>query len=145
LLFQIGKEKYAIDARQLVEVLPFVNCKSMPRHSAGVAGCFNYHGSSVPLIDLKELTSGEASQAKMSTRILITHYLDKSNQQNIIGFLAESVTETLRCAENDFADSGIRDAGTGYLGPVTIRSGAIIQRIELSHLLPESLRDQLFN
>jgi len=58
LVFQLGPDRYAIEAAQVVEVLPLVNSKHIPRAPLGVAGVFDYHGTPVPLIDFTELAQG---------------------------------------------------------------------------------------
>jgi chemotaxis-related protein WspB len=55
LIFQLGTDRYAIEAAQVAEVLPLVNTKNIPRAPLGVIGVFDYHGTPVPLIDLSEL------------------------------------------------------------------------------------------
>ena len=74
LVFQLGKDRYAIEAHQVIEVLPLVNVKQIPQAPAGVAGVFDYHGTSVPLIDLAELALGKPSRRWMSTRIILVKY-----------------------------------------------------------------------
>ena len=55
LLFHLGDDCYAIDASQVVEVLPLVNIKKMLRSPQGVFGTINYHGTFVPIVDLTEM------------------------------------------------------------------------------------------
>src|SRR5580765_2744872 len=71
LLFQIGNDRYAIEAQQAIEVVPLVELKRLPHAARGVAGLFNYRGRPVPAIDLSELTSGRTSRECLSTRIII--------------------------------------------------------------------------
>jgi len=145
LLFQIGEDRYALEARQVLEVLPLVHLKQIPRAHSSVAGVFNYHGVSVPLIDITELTLGRRSAARMSSRIILTHYHPESGAKHLIGLLAEQVIETIQQPESDFVDSGIAAADSPYLGSVSTGKSGIIQRIEVSRLLPQVLRDQLFS
>jgi chemotaxis-related protein WspB len=144
LLFQIGKDRYALEAAQVIEVLPLVNLKQIPRAPSGVAGIFNYHGTPVPLIDLTELALGRVSSAKMSTRIILTIYLSESCKKQLIGYLAEQVMETIQRPKSDFVDSGVAASESPYLGSVAIENTGIIQRVEIGRLLPQSLREQLF-
>jgi chemotaxis-related protein WspB len=144
LLFQIGKDRYALEARQVIEVLPLVNFKRIPGAPPGVAGVFDYHGTPVPLIDLTELAMGTPSRAKMSTRIVLINYIERSGEKHRLGLIAEYVMETLQRAESDFVDSGVAAAVSPYLGSVTTEKGGIIQRIDVSQLLPKSIREQLF-
>ena len=144
LLLQIGNDRYALEAGQVVEVLAVVNLKRIPQAPLAIAGIFNYHGFPVPLLDLTELMMGQVSQAKMSTRIVLTNWAEESGQKHLIGLLAEQVTETVRLAEADFADLGMAVAGAPYLGPVAADKNGITQRIEVNLLLSQELRSQLF-
>jgi chemotaxis-related protein WspB len=144
LLFQLGKDRYALEAEQVVEVLPLINFKRIPRAPACVAGVFNYHGMPVPLIDLTELALGRPSQEKMSTRIVLANYPGEAGKKHLIGLIAEYVMDTLQRAESDFVDSGLAATDSPYLGSVMTDKSGVIQRIEVNHLLPQSLREQLF-
>jgi chemotaxis-related protein WspB len=121
-----------------------VNLKQIPRAPAGVAGVFDYHGSSVPLIDLAELALGKPSRQWMSTRIILVKYGGEPGETHVLGLLAEQATETLRRNEEDFTDAGLAVTDTPYLGNVTTDAEGIVQRIEIQNLLSEGVRDQLF-
>jgi chemotaxis-related protein WspB len=144
LLCELGKDRYALEAAQVVEVLPLLEFKRIPHAITGVAGLINYHGTPIALLDLTELNLGRPSQARMSTRIIVTSYIEESGERHPIGLLAERVTETIRRAETDFKKSGVNVEGARFLGPVLVEANNIIQRVEIKHLLPESLRSQLF-
>jgi chemotaxis-related protein WspB len=144
LLFQLGTDRYALEAGQVVEVLPLINFKRIPNAPSSVAGVFNFHGTPVPLIDLTELALGRPSQARMSTRIVLINYLIESGERHLLGLIAEYVMETLQRAESDFVDSGVSAIDSPYLGSVMTDKDGIVQRIEVSRLLPQSLREQLF-
>ena len=144
LLFQIGDDRYALEARSVLEVLPVVNLKRIPRAPSGVAGVFNYHGASVPLIDLTEIALGRPSASWMSTRIILTHVVTDSGTKHMLGLLAEQVMQTMQRPDTDFAESGVSAPGAPWLGPVATDKSGIIQRIDVHRLLPQSLHDQLF-
>jgi len=145
LVFQLGKDRYAIDAAQVVEVLPLVNVKLVPQAPAGVAGIFDYHGTPVPLIDLAAHALGRPSRMWMSTRIILVNCGAEPDRTRLLGVLAEHATETLRRTAEDFTDAGVAASDTSYFGAVTKDAGGIIQRIEIRNLLSESLRTQLFH
>jgi len=144
LVFQLGTDRYAIEAAQVVEVLPLVKSKHIPHAPLGVAGVFDYHGAPVPLIDLAELALGKASRKWMSTRIILVNYREKSGKTHLLGFLAEHATETIHRAEEDFKDAGILAADAPYLGPVITEAGGIIQRIGVQNMLSATVGDYLF-
>jgi chemotaxis-related protein WspB len=144
LLFQLGKDRYAIDAHQVIEILHLVNVKQIPHATSGVAGVFDYHGASVPLIDLSELAVGKPSRQWMSTRIILVKYSGDPGETHVLGLLAEQATETLRRNEEDFTDAGLAVTDTPYMGNVTTDTGGIVQRIEIQNLLSQDVRNQLF-
>jgi chemotaxis-related protein WspB len=144
LLFQLGKDRYAIDTAEIVEVLPRVTVKSIPLAATGVAGVFDYHGAPVPLIDLGALVLGKPSPAWISTRIILIQYRGGAGQSHLLGLLAERATETLRRSAAEFVAAGVSVDAAPYLGPVTTDAKGIIQRVEIQHLLPPEVRDQLF-
>jgi len=47
LLFQLGQDRYALEASRVIEVLPLVSLKRIPQAPRGVAGLFNYRGRPV--------------------------------------------------------------------------------------------------
>jgi chemotaxis-related protein WspB len=142
LTFQIGKDRYALGTGQVIEVLPLVGFKTIPQAAAGVLGIFNYHGRPVPLIDLTKLTLGTPSEARMSTRIIVVKYARDSGETVVLGLKAEHATETIRRSDQDFVVSGIEGSGT-FLGPVTMEADQIIQRVDITRLLPDHILDHL--
>jgi chemotaxis-related protein WspB len=155
LLFQLANDLYALDTREIVEVLPLVNVKQIPQAPRAVCGLFDYHGATVPLVDLSELAHGTPSRRMMSTRIALLRYASRSggeqlrlqypgssDGQQLLGLILERARATLRRSEEDFSEADV--AGASFLGAVTREGDAIIQRISVEHLLPPEVRDQLF-
>jgi chemotaxis-related protein WspB len=147
LLFQIGNDRYALEARQAVEVLPFVALKKIPQAPRGVAGIFNYRGRPVPALDLTELTFGRPSRQRLSTRIILVQYehSDRPGKPRLLGLIAEQATSMMRREERDFVDPGVRSNAAPYLGPVIMDDKGVIQLLRAQHLLAESVRDLLFS
>jgi len=144
ILFQLGRDCYARDASQVVEVLPLVQVKKIPRAPAGVAGVFTYRGAPVPVIDLSELALGRPAHARLSTRLLLVHYPDATGTKRLLGLIAEKATETMRREAGDFVASGVKSDGAPYLGPVAHDARGLIQWVEVDKLLPASVREVLF-
>lgn len=144
LIFELGDDRYAIDAREVVEILPLVYTKQLPHAPVGVAGLFNYRGSPVPAIDLKELAFGEPAGRRLSTRLLLVRYPGADGSHALVGLIVERVTRTARHDAHEFMPSGVRNTRAPYLGPVLVDSDGMLQRIEIGVLLPASTRDLLF-
>jgi chemotaxis-related protein WspB len=144
LLFQIGNDRYALEARQAIEVLPFLSLKKIPQSPAGVAGIFNYRGQPVPAVDLSELTLGRPSHERLSTRIILVQYSDSLGRQRLLGLIAEQATGMMRREEREFVESGVRPLGARYLGPVLMDNNGVIQLLQAQHLLGENIQQLLF-
>jgi chemotaxis-related protein WspB len=144
LLFDLGRDRYALDAAQVAEVLPMVAVKEIPQAPASVAGAFSYRGAPVPAIDLSQLALGRPARRRMSTRIILVHYDAGRVGRRLLGLIAEQVTGTMRRDPGEFVPSGVSGGPAPYLGPVVSDASGLIQRIELQELLPAALRDRLF-
>lgn len=144
LQFQLGKDRYVLEATQVVEVLPLVQVKALPNAPRGVAGLFDYRGSPVPIIDLNAMALGSSAAHRLSTRIILVNYPDDHDVQRLLGLIAEQVTATLRCESSDFVPNDITVAGMPYLGPVLRDEHGIIQRVELAQLLSPAVKECLF-
>jgi chemotaxis-related protein WspB len=144
LLFQLGKDRYALEASRVVEVVPLLNLKTLPQAPPGVAGIFNYRGRPVPAVDLGSLTVGHPAGERFSTRIIIVNYPDETGTNRLLGLIAEHVTEMLRKDVRDFADSGVKLGGAPYLGPILMEGDSAIQWIHEDRLLPGPVRELLF-
>ena len=145
LLFQLGKERYALPTNRVVEVVPLLELKQLPQAPRGVAGIFNYHGRPVPAVDLCALTLGQPASERFSTRIIIVNYPDVSGTNHLLGLIAERVTEPLRKDVNEFLDSGVRLKEAPYLGPILMDNLSPVQWIYEQRLLPEPVRKLLFS
>src|SRR6266508_2936730 len=102
IIFQLGDDRYALDAGQIEEILPFVSIKPIPQAPHGVVGIFNYRGAPVPVIDLSELTLGRPARRRLSTRILVVHYDSGRSEKRLLGLVAEKAMQTVRRDTNEF-------------------------------------------
>lgn len=144
ILFHIGPDRYALEARAVAEVLPLVALKHIPQAPPGVAGLFDYRGAPVPVIDLSAMIVGRAAQPRLSTRILLVHYTAPGGTRHLLGLIAEKATETVSRDPSAFVAPGVNSAATPYLGPVSPDTHGFIQRVEIDQLLPDAMRALLF-
>ncbi len=143
-LFQLGRDRYALAAASVAEVLPLVQVKTLPLAPPGIAGVFNYRGAPVPVIDLSAIALGRAAMQRLGTRLILTHQKDRDGNPRLLGLVAEQATETLRCDPAEFVPAGVNSPGAPYLGPVRADSRGLIQWIEPDRLLTEAVREALF-
>lgn len=137
-LFQLGKNRYALEASRVVEVVPLLALKPFPQAPRGVAGIFVYRGQPVPALDLCELTLGRPALEHLSTRILIVQHSKTAGENQLIGLIAERATGTLRRDEKEFVDAGVKLASAPFLGPVLMDEQGIIQLLDAQKLLDAS-------
>jgi len=145
LLFQLGADRYALEANRVVEVVPLLELKRLPQAPKGVAGVFNYRGRPVPAVDLSELMLGQASSERLSTRIIVVKHPDAAGQDRLLGLIAEHATETLRADPLSFVDSGVRLGGAPYLGPMLMDGRGPVQLLHEQRLIPETVRQMIFS
>ena len=144
LLFQLGGDRYALEAGRITEIFPYVELKKPLRAPQGVAGTLNYHGEFVPVIDLSELALGRRAASRFSTRIILTHLLDGNGKLRRLGLIAEGANEMMRCDPADFVSPGIVSADAPYLGEICSGAYGVVQRVDIDRLLTPSLRESLF-
>ncbi|NOY62018.1 MAG: chemotaxis protein CheW [Gammaproteobacteria bacterium] len=144
LLFSIGDEQYGIEAKCIVEVIPCISVKRIPKTPAYLSGIFNFRGVSVPVVDISYLCIRKHAQRYISSRIILVHYTAGSGSEHTLGLLAERVTETLKVDEDQFIPSGVDTEKKSFLGDVLMRGEQIIQRVNIDNLLPEQIQARLF-
>ena len=144
LQFQIGPNRYALEASRVVEVIPLLGLKTIPQAPRGVAGLFNYRCEAVVALDLAEMTIGQPSAERLSTRILIVRAEVEGRGTRLLGLIAERATAMLRREPGEFVNPGLTPGAAPYLGPVLLDEQGVIQWIQEERLLPDHLRQMLF-
>ncbi|MGI8906377.1 MAG: chemotaxis protein CheW [Candidatus Sumerlaeaceae bacterium] len=144
LTLRIGTDYYALAGADVVEVLPLVNLKSFPQAPLGIAGLFDYRGATIPVVDLTLLAMGANSNVSMTTRIAVLNYAPVGSDGNLLGVMAEEMTDTFHAAAEDFVVTGVDAPQAAYLGPVMKRGERIVQRVDVSQLLSPEVRESLY-
>jgi chemotaxis-related protein WspB len=144
IVFKAGNANYALEARQVIEVVPLVTLRACPGAPVYIAGLANFRGTGVPVVDLGRLVGGAPCAVYLSTRIILTPYAGGDGRQRIIGLLAETVTNTVEREAADFVQNNVAVPGTPYLGNLAVNGAGFIQRIEAARLVPKELEPILF-
>jgi len=97
LSFNVSGQKYAIRARQIIEVLPNLtnDIKYDNAEPDYFAGIIDYHGQPLPVIDLCQLLDKCQCPNLLSSRIILIQSPFSTAKKELIGLLAEKVTATL--------------------------------------------------
>lgn len=143
-LFQLGNDRYALEARRIVEVVPLLALKQFPQSPKGVAGLFIFRGQPVPAVDLCELLFGRPAQARLSTRIIVIDYDVEGGRPRLLGLIAERATAMMKRDAKEFKDLGVNLTSASCLGPVLMDERGVVQLLHPQKLLGESVRQLLF-
>ena len=74
LVFTVGAEDYAIESRRVIEVLPLVTARPIPRMPESIRGIFTHRGRLVPLVDLGRLLTDQPLRETLSTRVIVVEF-----------------------------------------------------------------------
>jgi chemotaxis-related protein WspB len=144
LVIQIGSDRYALDARQVREVVPSVMLRAVPHAPAEVAGLATWRGQVAPVIDLVQLIRGQPCPPRMSSRLVIVDYASADGKRPL-GLLAEQITDVERIDDKAPEEPGVTIPDARYLGRVFRTATGLVQLVEVKALLSEQLRAMLWN
>ena len=136
LFFELGDEVYAIPARSVVEVVPKVGLRQLPRAPAWLAGVFAYRGGVLPVVDLCRRVFDADCRDRLSSRIVV---VDRSDAQSggRYGILVESVTEVRPLTAASTAAVVVAEAP--YVKATVLDGGKLIQLLDVDSVLPPEL------
>lgn len=144
LCFQLGDDRYALDAAQVVEVLPLLELRKIPGAPPGVAGLFNYRGRPVPAVDLGELLLGIPAPERLSTRLILVNHATESGGTRLLGLIAGQVTRIVRKSAAEFQQPVLLGAAPPFLGPVLMDESGGVQLLRPERLLTNDVRELIF-
>ncbi|MFM7261072.1 MAG: chemotaxis protein CheW, partial [bacterium] len=71
LLVTVGGKRFALDASDVMEVLPVVAHRSAGTGPKWLLGLFNLRGRLLPLVDLSTLVDGSMTDVRLGSRIVV--------------------------------------------------------------------------
>ncbi len=129
LLFYIRENMYACETSLILEIIPKIHLKPLHSSPDYVAGFINLAGKPVPVIDLTTLTTGGSSSNDMHTRIVLLKNPLPNQSLEILGIIAEKVTETIHTVPSDFIVLGTNTCNFPYLGGVLNKNEVSIRQV----------------
>jgi len=156
LVFELDGERYALDAREIVRVLPLQPVRAFAGTPPYIAGVIDHEGAPAPVVDMAMLALGRPARALMSTRLVIVDdkMPDAAAAQSAsagdrapprrIALLLECATRTRTLAPEAFAEAGIATPEARWLGPVARDAHGFVQWVKVEQLLDERVRARLF-
>jgi purine-binding chemotaxis protein CheW len=103
LTFRLGEEIFAIDVKQVREVLDLTPITKVPRAPEFMRGVINLRGSVVPVVDLKMKFGLPRTETTVDTRIVVME-IDLDGEVTILGAMADSVHEVLELEPSQIQD-----------------------------------------
>lgn len=147
LLFNLGDDRYGLEARRVVEIVPMIHLRTIAKTPDYVAGVFQYRGRMVPVVDLLRLVRQEFCVQRLSTRLILVNYPESPEagmESNILGLMAEKVTEAVDLKDESFQSSNLAVGEAPYLGRLATDAHGMIQMLRLKRILPKALHESLF-
>jgi chemotaxis-related protein WspB len=145
LTFQADNQHFAINAGNVLEVIPIVKIRKLPGTPDFVRGVLNYRGTPVPVIDITLMLSGRPSAEHLSSRIILVKYPENGESKNVLGLLAEHATGTATRDAEEFVVSGIATPEMPCLGKISVGGKTMLQIVKIDDLLTEELKAMLFS
>jgi chemotaxis-related protein WspB len=110
LLFDLDGDRYALDAREIVEVLALRPVRPVPGAPVWVAGVAERHGAPLPVVDVPRLALGRPARQLLSTRLVIVRYDSGENDAAASGSapLYNELQQDLRADPTDGSHDGPR-------------------------------------
>jgi len=140
LIFEIGGERYALDAGVVVRVIPRIQCDGIPGTEDFIAGTIIVQGKRIPVIDLCLYHHSVPCRPRLSTRIMIVNHVRKNFKNIHVGLVAEGVTETVRVDDDCLDESTMKiDTSPG----LQVKENVSVQWYDLGCLLTEELLDTM--
>ena len=145
-IFHVGPERFAIDTRSIVEVIPGVAARPIPAAHEALVGVIDYRGHVVPVLDLCRLFGRGDCPVRMSNRILMCDVASSGaasdedegrREPELLGVLAEDVTRVaVLDPEAAGTHPGPETPGVGGLGRILRDGGGLLQLVEVGEIIP---------
>jgi len=145
LTFTIGAEDYAIESRRVVEVLPFVAARPIPRTPDAIRGIFTHRGRLIPLVDLGWLLIDKPLRETLSTRVIVVEFslgprsIGPDEQRIRLGVAAENVVSLCSSSEVEASLPALPTPDAPALGRLLRIGGRTVQVLDVERLLPVAL------
>lgn len=134
LLFCIGEERYACECDQIVEILPRIPSRPVPQAPVYITGLLTYRSLPIPVVDFSMLISGRASNAYLSTRIILFRKEGLGGKNTYLGLIAERVTDTIDRDPTEFTETGVKLIDAPFLGGILPDEKGVIHYVIVNRL-----------
>jgi chemotaxis-related protein WspB len=144
LVFRSGDSLYAIDAKQVVEVVPRVNLRPVPHAPAFLPGLLSYRGRVVPVVDFGVLIGASLGRDALSTRAILAEFTGADGTARLVGLVAEDVSHVVNAEGRQIVAPAMSLDEAPYLGAVVQLDEGLVQLVEAGKLLSERMQVSLY-
>jgi purine-binding chemotaxis protein CheW len=127
-IFQLGREEFAVEVTQVREIIRMQDITRMPKAPSFVEGIINLRGQIIAVLDLAQRLSLEAAERGPETRIIVVEAGDVK-----VGMIVDSVSEVMRINEDEVEPSPAVEAV--YLKGVVKQDNRLIILLDLTRIL----------
>jgi chemotaxis-related protein WspB len=148
LIFEVARQKYALNTSHVVKVLPSLKLQPMHGTSQAIAGVFNYQGNIIPVVNINQLLNEPTSEHKLQQRIILISQHQKNHQEKLFGLLVEKILEATTVKEEELKQAEELNSlfSNPYLGETFLQEKNILQQICTEHILSDQeYRDLIAN
>lgn len=139
LLFKLDNARFALDVGKVVEIMPKVALKPLPRVPEYIPGLINYRGKVVPVLDLVMMVSQRPAANSLSTRIVLVNLENEGEKNRLVGLIVEEATETTKINLDDVLNTGISPQVDAFVDAVVLDKDEMIGIVNLNRLIPHEL------
>jgi purine-binding chemotaxis protein CheW len=135
-IFKVGPQEFALNIFQVERILRYQKPATLPKAPDFLEGVVQYHGTVVPVIDLRKRLSLEA-RIRDETRLMV---LELESQR--VGVLVDQVVEVTRVDTSTITPPPpmVRGLAAEYITGIIARPGRTIVVLNAARLLSSSER-----
>jgi chemotaxis-related protein WspB len=133
--------RYALDARHVVEVVPRVRLECVAGSPDWLAGVCVYRGQVTPILDLTYLATAKCCPSRWANRIIVVP-IDEGDSRLLCGLIVEQVTVAQLASIPESRATSPALGGAPW-GPVLLDADGLFQLLELPRLLSHERRAAL--
>lgn len=143
LLFKLDNARYALDVNHIVEIMPKVAIKPLPRVPSHIPGLINYRGKVVPVVDLVMLVNHRPASNSLSTRIVLVRLSEEGERERFVGLIVERATETTKIDPLEILDTGVNSGVDSFVDKIVLDHDEMVGIVNLGRLVPVELHSMI--
>jgi len=109
LTFSLGKEKLAVDANKVVEILDVPLITSIPGSDKLLAGVINIRGSILPVVDTRLKFNIDITDDNEKITTVMVVDVNVNGEEMSVGAIVDSVTDIIEIADDDINSAASLD------------------------------------